>query len=106
MSSKADQEEDYFARLDREKLAEMREKLEAEQAQQARDARAAQHRGHCGRCGGTFQTQLFKGVEIDLCPDCGAVLLDPGELEQLAGKDEAGVLSTLGELFSFTRRRG
>jgi Zn-finger nucleic acid-binding protein len=38
---------------------------------------------------------LFKGVEIEKCPDCGAVLLDPGELEQLAGKDESGFFADL-----------
>lgn len=105
MSNKADQEEDYFARLDREKTAALREKKEIEDAARAKAERAALHKGHCGRCGGDLKVQLFKGVEIDVCPDCGTVLLDPGELEQLAGKDEAGVLSTLGELFSFSRGR-
>jgi Zn-finger nucleic acid-binding protein len=38
---------------------------------------------------------LFKGVEIEKCPACSAVLLDPGELEQLAGKDESGFFADL-----------
>ncbi len=41
-----------------------------------------------------MKTELFKGVEIERC-ECGAVLLDPGELELLAGKDESGFFSAL-----------
>ena len=32
-----------------------------------------------------MEPKIFQGVEIDICPSCGAVLLDPGELEELAG---------------------
>ena len=42
-----------------------------------------------------METKLFKGVEIEICPNCGAVLLDPGELEQLAGKDESSFFASL-----------
>lgn len=104
MSNKNDQEEDYFARLEREKTERLKDKLDAEASSQAAAERKALHSGHCGRCGGDLKVQLFKGVEIDICGDCGAVLLDPGELEQLAGKDGSGMLSTIGELFSFTKR--
>lgn len=37
-----------------------------------------------------MDTTIFKGVEIERCPSCGAVLLDPGELEELAGEDQSG----------------
>ena len=47
--------------------------------------------------------KLFKGIEIDLCPSCGAVLLDPGELEELVGEDESSVVQTVAELFGFTK---
>jgi hypothetical protein len=36
---------------------------------------------------------------------CGAVLLDPGELEQLAGADATGTLSGLANLFKFRAGR-
>ena len=45
------------------------------------------HHNKCGKCGGTMHPKLFKGVEIDICEDCGSVLLDPGELEELAGEE-------------------
>jgi Zn-finger nucleic acid-binding protein len=43
----------------------------------------------------------FRGVEIDVCESCGVVLLDPGELETLAGKDETGVIKSLASWFTF-----
>ena len=54
--------------------------------------------------GGTkMMTTNFKGVEIEVCPNCGAVLLDPGELEQLAGEDQAKVVDLVGRFFGFRR---
>lgn len=103
MSNKNDQEEDYFARLEREKTERLKGKLDAEAEAKAAAELKALHAGHCGRCGGDLQPKLFKGVEIDICATCNAVLLDPGELEQLAGKDGSGMLSTIGELFNFSR---
>lgn len=98
-----DLEEDYFAREDRKKLEALKQQSESEKSTQALADRKALHHMHCGKCGAPMNTQTFKGVEIEVCPECGAVLLDAGELETLAGKDEAGALATLAELFSFSK---
>ena len=47
-----------------------------------------------------MKPKLFKGVEIDICEECGAVLLDPGELEELAGEEGTAVSGLLGFFFS------
>ena len=98
-----DLEEDYFAREDRKKLEALKQQSEEEKAAQARADQKALHHLHCGKCGASMNTQTFKGVEIEVCPDGGAVLLDSGELETLAGEDEGGALATLAELFSFSK---
>ncbi|MFT5582950.1 MAG: hypothetical protein ACI9VR_000527 [Cognaticolwellia sp.] len=85
------EEEEYFARLDTEKKAALRKRLNAEHAAQAAQERKERHFNHCGKCGGPMAPKLFKGVEIDVCADCGSVLLDPGELEQLAGEESHGL---------------
>jgi rubrerythrin len=90
-----DHEDEYFHRQDQEKLDKLRSKVGEETAQSEADAAKALHFHKCGKCGSEMGTILFKGVEIEKCPDCGAVLLDPGELEQLAGKDESGFFSDL-----------
>jgi Zn-finger nucleic acid-binding protein len=46
-----------------------------------------------------MDTRLFRGVEVEVCPQCGAVLLDRGELERLAGEEHEGVLTALSALF-------
>lgn len=102
MSDKYDQEEDYFARIDREKKAALKAQMDKEAAEQAAEDRKKLHYLKCGKCGGDMAPRLFKGVEIDVCGDCGSVLLDPGELEELAG-EEGTVLETLAELFSFKK---
>ena len=54
--------------------------------------------------GGDMKPRDFKGVEIDVCGDCGAVLLDPGELEQLAGSDRSNAFSELAAMLRFRGR--
>ena len=98
-------EEDYFARLDREKLERLKAQKAAEEAAKAAADRKELHFNKCGKCGGQMHPKLFKGVEIDICEDCSAVLLDPGELEELAGEDGSGVMGTLSDLFQFSRRK-
>ena len=39
------------------------------------------------KCEKPMQTKLVRGVEIDICADCGSVWLDGGELKSLAGLD-------------------
>ena len=105
MSEKKDAEEQYFARENREKQSKIAAELAVATAQADREARKVLHASRCGRCGGSLVPQNFRGVEIDVCADCGSVLLDPGELELLAGKDESGAVKSLAALFSFARKK-
>jgi hypothetical protein len=102
-ADKSNPEAEYFARLDAEKKKKLAEQLATEKAEADRAERKRLHAGHCGRCGGALQVKPFRGIEIDLCPDCGAVLLDPGELEHVAGSDDSGVLKSITSLFSGIR---
>lgn len=97
------EEEEYFAKLDREKKEKLRRQLNAEHAAQAAAERKERHYMHCGKCGGAMGPKLFKGVEVDVCADCGAVLLDPGELEELAGEEAHG-LQGLVDFFGLSRK--
>lgn len=105
MSDKNEAEEEYFARQSREQQAKLAAEVAAEKARSERAALQALHAQRCGKCGGALKAQNFRGVEIDVCEDCGSVLLDPGELEQLAGSDESGAVKSLAALFSFARKK-
>lgn len=99
------QEDEYFIRQDREKLEKIRQQEQEAAHKAAQDARRAAHFHKCGKCGADMDTQVFKGVEVEVCPECGAVLLDAGELETLAGKDATGAFGVLGDLFRFSKRK-
>lgn len=99
-----DLEEKYFHDEDEAKIQALKDKLDAEKAEKAAAELKALHHLHCGKCGTKMDTQVFKGVEIEVCPSCGAVLLDPGELEELVGEDESGIVKTIGDFFHFSRK--
>ena len=100
-----DLEEDYFAREDRKKIEQLKAKADAAKAAEDAAALKELHHLRCGKCGHQMDTQSYKGVEIEICPNCGAVLLDAGELEELAGQDESGVFNTVADLFRFSKSK-
>ncbi len=102
--TKTDPEAEYFARIDLENKRKLAEQLHADKAAEEKRALRELHYNRCGRCGTEMSPKLFRGVTIDLCPACGAVLLDPGELEQLAGEDQSSVFSGLASFFAGGKR--
>ena len=96
-------EEEYFVRLEREERARAVVEAEKAKGEAARAELKALHHQRCGKCGGELKPRDFRGVEIDVCAGCSCVLLDPGELEALAGKDESGALAGIASLFRFKR---
>jgi uncharacterized protein len=92
-------EEEYFHKLDQEAKDKLRARLDAEHAQEDRIARRALHFMKCGKCGGEMLTQVFRGIEIEVCQSCQAVLLDPGELQSLAGTDSTNMFASFFSMF-------
>ena len=72
-------EEEYFHREDQERLRKLKEAADAEKAEADKKALRELHLNHCGKCGTRMDTRMFRGVEIEVCPSCNAVLLDPGD---------------------------
>lgn len=101
--SKSNPEEEYFKRQELQKLAALRAQQEEQNLEDALRERRELHYNRCGRCGDQMEPKIFQGVEIDICPSCGAVLLDPGELEELAGEDNSGVIGGIASFFSFSK---
>jgi rubrerythrin len=93
------EEKKYFEKLEAEKRARLAKELEAQRLEEALAQRKKLHWLKCGKCGADMDTVIFRGVEIEICPDCGAVLLDQGELELLSGEDKSGIFSHLKGLF-------
>jgi hypothetical protein len=98
ISSETGTEDMYFKEKDQEKIRKFREKINSEKNQQYSEA----HRYHCFRCGTPSLAEIERGdVKIDICvnEDCGAVHLDPGELDNIL-KDRGIIKNVRTAIFS------
>jgi uncharacterized protein len=93
-------EDEFFAREDAEKLYRAHAEKQKATTEAEADAQKKLHWLHCGKCGYQMDTIRWRDVEIEKCFRCGAVLLDDGELEKLAGQEhETGALRALVSVF-------
>ena len=79
----------------REEEKKQIEKLRAKAVQEKNEAYSEAHKNHCFRCGTHSLVEVdYKNVNIDICVNegCGAVHLDPGEMEKIL-EGEKGVFS-------------
>lgn len=78
-----EKEEEYFLRQEMERLKALREQHRRQQEAEERARMRELHFMHCAKCGQRMETTTLSGVEVELCPDCGGLYLDAGELEKL-----------------------
>ena len=89
IQTKLDDEQLYFAEEDAKLIRELRDKNKKESDKEYQES----HSYHCFRCGTKSLVEVDRGdIKIDLCAneDCGAIHLDPGELENIM-KDEKAI---------------
>jgi NADH pyrophosphatase NudC (nudix superfamily) len=79
----SDKEQEYFIKKELEKIKAMREEHFLKQKEAERAKLKELHHMHCPKCGQTMSTVTLTGVEVDVCPGCGGMYLDQGELAQL-----------------------
>ncbi|HEY7682029.1 MAG TPA: zf-TFIIB domain-containing protein [Gemmatimonadales bacterium] len=95
-------EEEYFAKLEAERLERRRE----EAARLATDQERKSHYMRCPKCGGHLITEQFHRVQIDRCPDCHGVWLDQGEIDAVMAHEDKGLLSrALGDFMGSLKAR-
>jgi hypothetical protein len=90
LKGKPDHEDLHFKKEDERLIRMLREKNREAADREYRKA----HAGHCFRCGTKSLVEIERGdIKIDICvnENCGAVHLDPGELEIIL-KNEKEVL--------------
>lgn len=83
-------EDEFFAREEAEKLHKLHAEKVKQQSKQQADEQKKLHWMKCSKCGYDLQTITWRAVDVEKCFRCGAIVLDDGELEKLAGKEEAG----------------
>lgn len=82
-------EDEYFLKYDAELLKEHRERLNAARAATEQAAAVTK----CPRDAAVLEPREFHHVMVDVCPTCGGVWLDAGELEQVSRVEKGGFLS-------------
>ena len=81
-------EEDFFAREEIEKLRKLAFKQQSELAERQREDLKRLHHMKCPKCGLDLHTLTKGKVEIDTCFNCHGIWLDAGELDQLRHLNE------------------
>ena len=85
------QEDEYFVKKEKELI----EKLKARQEKEAKQSVKEMCRMRCPKCGELLKERRFQKILIDHCTGCGGIWLDPGELEEVAGREEGSWLGKL-----------
>jgi len=79
-------EDEYFAKQDAELMKQMRDRLDQERNALERKA----HYMKCPKCGADLKEQAHDHVKVDVCPDCGGMWFDAGEMEMMRHAQKAG----------------
>ena len=82
-------EDEYFVQQNAELLKKQRD-------QAAAALQAAERKSHYMKCpkdGYDLTSSEYHGVQIEMCPHCGGMWLDAGELEAVAHEDHPGLLT-------------
>lgn len=74
----------YFAKIDEQLLDKIREN----ETQARREAKKDPGLGTCPRCEESLRSGIWRELQIEFCPECGGLWLDPGDLLQLVDRDE------------------
>jgi hypothetical protein len=88
IQAKKDDEQLYFSKEDAKLIRELRDRHKKEADNEYREG----HSYHCFRCGTRSLVEVDRGdIKIDICANenCGAVHLDPGELENIMEHEQA-----------------
>ena len=91
-------EELYFKEQEQNQIKNLREKS----AEEVNEKYCEEHKDHCFRCGTRSLVEVDRGdVKIDICvnKDCGAMHLDPGELEAIM-KDQKSIITVSKAIFN------
>jgi hypothetical protein len=80
-------EDEYFAKLDAERVKELRAKLDAERKATERTS----HYMKCPKCGHDLQEVTVRSVKVDTCGNCHGMWLDAGEIDMIGTGGENAV---------------
>jgi uncharacterized protein len=90
----SDKEQEYFIRKELERIKAMREEHVQKQQAAERARLKDLHFMRCAKCGQTMTTISLTEIDVELCPGCGGMYLDQGELAKLIEANQHGALAS------------
>lgn len=88
-------EDEYFVRLDAELIKQRRAELDAKRASD----NAARRVPQCPRCETDLAERELEEVRVDICPNCGGMWLDAGELDLIRDARRSGLSRFVDDIF-------
>lgn len=88
-------EEEFFAREEAEKkrklASQVSKQLAADEKKKLRDL----HFMHCPKCGMKMQDVKLRGLDVEVCFECGGIFLDKNEIDVIAAPQQKGIMSAI-----------
>lgn len=95
-----DKEEEYFYKLNKKLIEELRKNRDQERIKQQAEAKNEPYWMKCPKCGSPLQEVDLLGIKADQCTGCRGIFFDQGELEILLKSEEPkGFLGGLRRIF-------
>lgn len=98
-------EEEHFAKLEAERLAQRRKEAAERKAVEEREALKKLHHMHCPKCGAQLKEERYHGIHVDRCSECHGVWFDAGEAESLLERELNVVQNFFGDLLKGFRSK-
>lgn len=86
----SDKEQEYFLQQELKRLRELREEYRAQLQEEERRKLKELHWLHCPKCGQKMEVSHLEVVEVEVCPACGGIYLDAGELDKVLDSSKRG----------------
>jgi hypothetical protein len=105
----SENEEEYFHRLEQERIARRKAEAAAQQAAAEREQLRKLTHLRCPKCAAKLESTTYRGVEIDRCPECRGVWFDAGEARRVIEaelKEGGGFITDLFGTLTGQKRRG
>lgn len=86
-----EKEEEYFARIEFERLRKIEEEKQAKLKKEERERLKELHYMKCPKCGMQLVEIEYKGLKVDECSECRGVWLDAGEVQQIIRLEQSAL---------------
>lgn len=100
IKKKQTQEDEFFARQEREHIEKARGEKEKADAERSVRERRELHFMKCPKCGNDLEEIEFKDIMVDRCTGCRGVWLDAGELKTILEREARMVKSLFKSFFA------